>query len=262
MLPPDAIQRFTEQQRQLVHDTYDEAWRQGVAGYEPDADPEQPTPAHLHQAQDSALAGLLLLKARSERVYTPPPAPDMARRQAALAAALHSTDRMAGELAQLSPTPDQQAEAQQEADEGKIDATAVTSVALAAAAADWAESNARRLDAGESVAWAGEQAGYAEAATTDGMLLQWQDEGDESVCGDCVGLAELGPLPLEEFPTTPGSGDTECNVGCRCALEATGVPLQDELAPLNDSEEATVSKVTEQARERLDSLAPQFASTG
>jgi hypothetical protein len=262
VIPPAAIQQFTERQRQLIHDTYDRAWQQGVAGYEPDAEPEQPTPRHLHRGEEASLTGAALLRARSQRRYRPPTAPDAARRQTALAGALRSTEVMAGELATLGPSPEHMAQAEQEADEGGNAGVDLATAALALAVADWAESNAYRLDAGESVAWSGEQAGYAEAADADGQLLQWQDEGDDHVCADCEGMAELGPLPLEDFPTTPGAGDTECNVGCRCGLEATGVPVEDQLAPLSEDEEAVLSKVAGQAQERLDQLAPQFATTG
>jgi hypothetical protein len=64
---------------------------------------------------------------------------------------------------------------------------------------------------------------------------------------------------LEEFPTTPGAGATECNVGCRCSLEATGVPLMDQLAPLSNEDQATMDKIASQAQEREDQLAPSFA---
>ena len=219
MIAPTAIQQFTERQRQLIHDTYDQAWQRGVGSYTPDEDPAEPSPAHLHRGEEATLRGAPLLQARAQRAYAPPSEPDQERRRAALAAALASTERMAGELAGLGPTPEQRAQAEAEADSGKIDASQVAGAALAIAVAAWAEANAYRLDAGESVAWAGEQAGYAEAADTDGQLLQWQSEDDDHVCGDCDDMESLGPLPLSDFPTMPGSGDTECNVGCRCGFE-------------------------------------------
>jgi len=264
VISPEAIRRFAEQQRGLVHSSYDKAWQQGVEGYEPDADPEDPTPEHLHAGEEASLSGLLLLKARSQRVYQPPTAPDPARRQQALAGALKSTERMTGELAQLSPTPEHFAEAQAEVDAGKLAAEGLTAAALASAVAEWAESNAYRLDSGASVAWAGEQAGYAEAASTDGQLLSWVDEGDDHVCGDCDALDAMGPMPLEDFPAMPGEGATECDVGCRCSLEAVSVEAlpNDELAPLSEEDNATLEKVTGQAQERMDKLAPSFAMTG
>jgi hypothetical protein len=264
VIPPEAIQAFAERQRQLVHDSYDKAWQQGVEGYEPDADPEDPTPAHQHRGEEASLGGLLLLKARTNRVYGPPSAPDPARRQQALAGALKSTERMTGELAQLSPTPEHFEEAQAEVDASKIAVEGLTAAALGMAVAEWAESNAYRLDSGASVAWAGEQAGYAESANTAGDLIQWQSEDDESVCEDCEGLEAMGPMPLEDFPTMPGEGSTTCNIGCRCAMEAVSVePLpNDELAPLSEEDSATLEKVAGQAQERMDKLAPNFAMTG
>lgn len=260
MLNPTAIQRFRERQRQLVHDAYDKAWANGVNGYEPDADPDTPSPVHQHRGEEASLSGVPLLRARAARAYAAPTQPDGDRRQKAIAAALASTDKMSAELATLAPTPEQMAQAQQEANDGKIEADTVVAAALGAAVAGWAESNASRLDAGASVAWAGEQIGYAEAADMDGQLLQWQSEDDDAVCGDCAGLEDLGPQPLSEFPTMPGDGATECNVGCRCAVEA--VPVEalpgDELAPLSDENETTLDKVTGQVDERLDQLAPEF----
>lgn len=262
MIPPAAIQRFTEQQRQLIHDSYDQAWRRGVQGYEPDADPDEPTPEHQYAGEEASLTGAALLRARSRRSYEAPTQPDMARRQQALAGALKSTERMAGELATLSPEPKHQVAAQTEVDDGKLPVESVTAGALALAVAGWAESNAYRLDAGASVAWAGEQAGYAEAANTDGQLLQWQSEDDDSVCEDCADLESMGPLPLEDFPTMPGDGATECDAGCRCSLEAVAISMLpgDELAPLGDEASAALEKVAGQAQERMDKSMPEVAA--
>lgn len=44
--------------------------------------------------------------------------------------------------------------------------------AEALATQEWLDSNEWRLTAGESVAWAGDQAGYAQAANEDGQLLE------------------------------------------------------------------------------------------
>jgi hypothetical protein len=262
VISPTAIQRFTEQQRQLIHNSYDSAWRQGVAGYQPDADPEEPTPEHQHHGEEASLTGVPLLRARTQRVYQPPTQPDMARRQQALAGALKSTERMAGELATLSPEPQHLEAAQEEVDAGKLAVEGLVVGALALAAAEWAESNAYRLDAGASVAWAGEQSGYAEAANQDGQLLSWVDEGDDHVCGDCDALDAMGPLPLEDFPTMPGDGATECDAGCRCSLEAVAIEMLpgDELAPLGQEDTATLDKVAGQAQERMNQLMPEVAA--
>lgn len=63
----------------------------------------------------------------------------------------------------------------------------------------WCDENAWRLDAGSSVAWAGEQAGYAEAADADGQLLEWQTEDDGHVCFPAGTLVttERGVVPIE-----------------------------------------------------------------
>jgi len=251
VIAPTAIQRFTERQRQLIHDSYDSAWRQGVAGYQPDADPAEPSPAHQHRGEEASLTGVALLRARSRRAYHPPTKPHAARRQKAITPALASTQRMTAEAAR------------QEASGGKIPVEGIAAAALGMAVAAWAESNSSRLDQGASVAWAGEQAGYAESADLDGHLLQWQSEDDDNVCVDCEGLEALGPLPLEDFPTMPGDGATECNVGCRCAMEAVSVEALpgDELAPLSEGDNATLDKVAGQAGERLDQLAPDFTAT-
>jgi len=268
VIPPLAIQHFTERQRQLIHDSYDQAWQRGVKSYTPDADPEEPTPEHQHRGEEATLTGLTLLRARTYRAYQPPGSPDFERRQIALAGALKSTEKMAGELAQLSPEQEHVEEAQLELEAGNADtdfgAEGLGLAALANAVAQWAESNAYRLDAGASVAWAAEQAGYAEAADTDGKLLQWIDEGDDKVCGDCQALDELGPLPLADFPTMPGDGATECDAGCRCSLEAVDIESlpSDQLAPLGEEENTVLDKIAGQVQERMDNLAPNFAVTG
>lgn len=261
MIAPAAIQRFREQQRQLVHDAYDQAWVRGVASYTPDANPDEPSPAHQHRGEEASLKGVALLRARAARNYVAPSEPDGQRRQVAIAGALASTDKMAVELAQLSPSPEHMEEAQAEADEGKIDASGIVVAALGYAVAEWAEDNASRLDQGASVAWAGEQAGYAEAADQDGQLLQWQSEDDDTVCGDCGDLEEMGPMPLENFPTSPGDGATECNVGCRCNLEAVNLEALsgDELAQPTVEDSAALDKIAGQVVERMDQLAPSFA---
>lgn len=264
MIARSAIQRFSESQRQLVHDAYDEAWRQGVAGYQPDDDPQQPSSRDQHQAEEATLSGVALLRARTGRAYVAPSSPDMQRRQVALAGPLASTDRMAVQLAQVAPGQQHFDQADQAVQSGEIDATRVTVFALGLAVADWAQSNSYRLDLGDSVAWAGEQAGYAEAADTDGKLLSWQSEDDDSVCEDCSELEAMGPLPLSDFPTMPGDGATECSQGCRCSVEAVDVgPVAgDSLTPLSDEQNAAIEKIAGQAQQRMDATAPSFAAYG
>jgi hypothetical protein len=90
----------------------------------------------------------------------------------------------------------------------------------------------------------------SEAAAADGMLLEWLPEADDHVCADCEGLGALPPMPLGDWPTTPGSGDTACSVGCRCVLQVS-VDQElpgGELPALTEDEEALVSRIA-QARE-------------
>ena len=154
---------------------------------------------------------------------------------------------MAGELQQLTPTADHFQAAQAAARSGLVDAGDMSTYVEALAASDWAQSNAWRLDAGESVAWAGQQTGYAEAADTDGQLLEWLPESDEHVCEDCGSLGDLPPMPLSDWPTTPGAGDTDCNVGCRCVLQVADEQLGPNGEPpaLSQAQEDLVSRIAQ-----------------
>lgn len=218
---PGAVARFHAAQTRLLQSSYRRAWEHGVASYAPDDDP---TAAEQEQAHDRALlvAGTagLLLAARARR-YRPPAAPDRASEARAVTGARGSLDRMAGELMALTATADHVDQATAAARAGEIDARDIASYAEGLAVQDWAESNAWRLNAGDSVAWAGEQAGYSEAANADGQLLEWLPEADERVCDDCEQLGNLPPMPLEDWPTHPGMGDTICNAGCRCVLQVS-----------------------------------------
>jgi hypothetical protein len=243
LLSPVAIERFRRKQRQLLHDTYDAAWAAGVAAYEPDdSQRDQAT-----DEQTATLVGLgtaVALLARRVKPYVPPEAPEETRKGRALERALAGVERMTGELATLAPGPGQ---------------------TLSDAVSSWADSNAYRLDAGDSVAWAGEQNGYGEAANADGMLLEWQTESDERVCQDCEALGTLPPMPEEDWPTTPGSGGTECEVGCRCSLEAAAPPagilnVDDpgsllQLVDLTSDDENVLARIAGKAGPSLPALA-------
>jgi hypothetical protein len=87
-------------------------------------------------------------------------------------------------------------------------------------------------------------------ADGDGQLLEWLGEADDRKCPDCDGLDALPPMPLADWPTTPGSGDTACDVGCRCVLHVSGDGLApgEQLPALSEDEEALVSRIAE-ARE-------------
>lgn len=252
MITPAHIETWAERQRRLLHDTYQQAWEDGVAGYEPDDDPEDPEPSYQHAvAKAGASIGSLLIARRLMR-YEAPTEPDDTARNLALSRALASVDAMIAELATLTPTREQTDRARDILDATDASDQAIGEVASSIALSDWAEANAYRLDGGESVAWAGEQDGYGQAADADGMLLSWQTEDDERVCDDCSDLGDLPPMPLADFPTTPGAGDTDCNVGCRCSLEATEeLAPGDQLFGLTPDADAVLGRIAQSRAEQL-----------
>ena len=198
---PGAIERFHAAQSRNLEQTYDHAWRQGVASYEPQ-DPE-PAPDKNPAVATAPVGTGAALLTRRQQAYREPAAPDAARRARALEPASAGLAKMTDELHQLTPTQEHMQTAEAAARSGEIDAGDMDAYAEALAAGDWLESNAWRLDAGDSVAWSGEQAGYAEAADADGQLLEWLPESDEHVCEDCGSLGELPPMPLSDWPTRP-----------------------------------------------------------
>jgi len=238
-----AVARFHAAQTRLLSETYDRAWLQGVRSYEPDPDPG---PGRPPAAAAGLGAGAALLAAQA-RPYHPPSAPDPQAQAAALGAARQGLDSMVSELSKLTPSPENTDAAEAAARAGDIGAADISQYADALAVQDWAEANAWRLDAGESVAWAGEQHGYAQAADADGQLLEWLPEADDRVCEDCEGLGQLPPMPLADWPTTPGAGDTACSVGCRCVLQVSDAQVgpTGELPDLDDKQEALVSDIAE-----------------
>ena len=50
----------------------------------------------------------------------------------------------------------------------------------------------------------------------------WELGLTEEHCEDCILFHELGEIPMHEFPTSPGLGETVCNVGCDCLIKRTG----------------------------------------
>lgn len=70
------------------------------------------------------------------------------------------------------------------------------------------------------------------------------------MCVSCESLGTLPPMPLSDWPTTPGAGDTICQAGCRCVLQVSDDQLQpgDALPALSEDEEALVGRIAE-ARE-------------
>ena len=51
------------------------------------------------------------------------------------------------------------------------------------------------------------------------VMLYWIARDDTGTCFDCATLEANGPYTADTIPTWPGSGDTDCNVGCRCWIE-------------------------------------------
>lgn len=247
MVPAHLIHRFASRQKRLLRSTYDQAWQAGVANYQPDADPphdDRSREQHPNPITVAASGAAVLLAKRALR-YRPPGEPDGVRRARALVKATRSVDRMTAELATLHPGQEHYAAADAALTAGTITPEQVNAYALAQAVGGWTQENAFRLELGDSVAWAGEQDGYAQAASQDGMLLGWQTEDDDGVCPDCDSLGQLPPMPQDDWPSTPGDGSTECNVGCRCSLEATDeLNDGDTLYPLDDQDQAVLDRVT------------------
>lgn len=241
-----AVHRFHQSQRRLLEQTYDLAWQQGVHSYEPDEDPdtqaeeaEEDPGSEEALEQGSAAPGVTRERERlREEKYRPPTSPDEEARAKALGPAMGGVQSMVGELLTLSPTSDHIDDAMAAAQLGEIAPEEAEAHAERIAVNEWIDSNAWRLDAGESVAWAGEQQGYAQAAEADGQLIEWLTEADGHVCEDCEALGGLPPMPLGDWPTRPGDGDTVCNVGCRCVLQ---VADEQTLVDLNPRQEELIS---------------------
>lgn len=242
MIPPEAIVQFSDAQKRLLRRTYDQAWQTGVGAYQPDQDPDQEpaTPRHIAEA---GLSGAALLALRRTYSYVAPTSPDPVRRAVALAPSFNGVNSMVGELSSLAPVLDQSA--------GAVDA-------FAAALEQWAADNAWRLDGGDSVAWAGSEAGFAEAANVDGQLLTWSDTGDDHECESCISLASMDPMPLADWPSSPGDGSTECDVGCRCEWSEAGNVLPgDVYTPnLTDGQQATIGKLMDAQASTMAAMMP------
>lgn len=257
MLDPAAISRFHATQIALLASTYNKSWEHGVRSYQPDADPAKPLPQDPGHHEVIAAVGMgavaMLLHRRGQR-YAPPSVPDKALRDRALTPAIGSADKMAAELHHLIPQLAQVQAAEVAIRAGTIDQADLMNYALGLAAREWTERNEWRLGAGESAAWAGEQAGYSQAADADGQLLEWVAEADDRVCEDCESLAAMPPMPLSEWPTLPGMGDTICNVGCRCAVQVSDVQLEpgDSLPELSDDQEAFIGRLASERTEAIE----------
>lgn len=247
MIQPQAILQFVDKQKKLLRQIYDEAWLNGVDSYEPDDDPEEepPTPRELVLA---GLVGSALLAALRDYKYVPPASADPVRRAVALYPSYQSLNKMVNELLIVTGgwTP--------EAVAAKGD--------LTGALQQWMDSNAWRLAAGDSTAWAGEQAGYAEAANADGQFIYaWMSVGDTHVCSDCELLSSFPPMSLGEWPTSPGAGDTECSVGCRCSWDTfatTDLPITY-VPQLTQNQADLANTLADQQAQVLMDLMPDVA---
>lgn len=178
-----------QRQLQILFDTYVKAWHVGAANYR--------ATQHLPTTTEPVAA----------TVMPQPKTPDRATLERALAPAMRSLSRMAAEMVTLAPGSD------------------TTPAGIAAGIVEYVQKNSWRVDGGKSVAWAGEQAGYAEAAAADRALLAWElDPAVVNHCADCPALAALPPMPLDQWPTVPGGGATECGPGCRCSFSVVAAP--------------------------------------
>lgn len=193
--PQQAAAQWQQRQTKLLAEQYAKAWQQGANAYRT----EQATPQHATPVLPTG--GSLPAK---------PNATAMSR---ALGPAVQSLAQMAATIATIVPTAAQLATA------GSV--AAATSLAIKT----YLASHAWRLAAGASVIWAGEHAGYAQTADADGQLISWELGPSANPCGDCPALAALPAMPLSWWPTLPGEGATECNVGCKCSVRAVAAPV-------------------------------------
>lgn len=242
MLNPNAILRFADRQKRLLRQTYDTSWQRGASSYQPDDDPEREPTLPLGMAV-TGLTGAGLLVARQRYKYVAPVRPDPVRRVIALSRGFEGVNSMAGQLVNLSAGGDPKL---YEADGDPQ-----------AALNDWIGSNGWRLDAGDAVAWAGEQAGYAEAANADGQLLySWMSVGDSRVCSDCEQLSGFPPMALGDWPTSPGAGDTECMYGCRCGWDTWDGAVDANYAPSlsPDQNDLVITMADRQAQSLVDMI--------
>lgn len=209
----EASAAWQSRQAQLLAATYRKGYAAGVKNY---------------RAQQSSKRVQNQSKAKAAAAPAQPPAATISQ---ALAPALSSLARMGAQIAVLVPSAAQIALA------GSLTAATVLALKHYLQASGWL------LAAGASVAWAGEQAGYAHAANADGFSLKWQLDPRAQHCDDCPELAALPPLPLGMWPLVPGEGLTDCSVGCRCALEA----VKAEAPVLSADQEALLVRLANRA---------------
>jgi hypothetical protein len=260
---------FVDKQKRLLVQTYNAAWQKGVDSYGKGTPPEKPDPVRRAVALAPAFKSLNAMADEFADVGKKPvrEADPSAQQKPTVSQRLKQLFRIgvgtaaavkvAGSPREPSDSPSSDTGASEPASAASDDADAAGSVA--SAVRDWVINNAYRLDGADSVVWAGEQAGYGEAADADGQLLGWDDTGDASECGDCHELANMPPQPLSEWPCTPGDGATECNIGCRCELTATGdsVLPNDTYAPaLTGSQSALIDKLVAAQADAMSAMMP------
>jgi hypothetical protein len=73
-----------------------------------------------------------------------------------------------------------------------------------------AELYERRLRGSANEAWAN--------TLPDGELIVWETHASET-CATCETLANDSPWQPLELPTYPGSGETDCSIGCKCSIK-------------------------------------------
>lgn len=201
MIDHRAVDLFVARQLDLLRQSYDRAWRRG---------------------RDHHLSGKGRLTRIMARLWRRG-GPDDRRREHSMAPAARSLEKMRLELKGLVPSPEQIAAAARVVAAGSLPGASTAAVAEQLALRRWITANASRLAGGASVVWAGEQAGYAESADRGNELLRWQTVSDARVCPTCVAYGLEPPRPLRLWPTSPGAGDTQCSVGCRCGWETVGI---------------------------------------
>jgi len=246
LLDPNVALRFADNQKRLLRKLYDDAWRQGVDSYEPDDDPEE-EPRTPRDEATAGLTGTALLLARRRYGYQPPRHPDPVRRAVAMAPAFRGVNKMVSELSALAAGSAPEV----------VDAGGDVNSALE----QWVQSNGDRLMLGESVAWAGEQAGFAEAADADGQFLySWSAVNDSTTCPDCELLSGFPPMPLQDWPTAPGAGDTSCSAGCRCAWDTWGMNVDPNYSPdLTQAQSDLITTLSDRQAQALADLMPDVA---
>lgn len=185
MTVQQAASRWLARQERLIRQAYEKGWQAGQRNYRS----QYATPP-------------------AATVTTAAAQPNQATMSRVISPALTSAQRVAAQLAVIVPTAAQ------------IAATATMAAAVALAVRQFLATKTFLLLLAVYVLWAAEQAGYAEAAHADGLLLRWELDLRADHCSDCPALATLPAMRLDQWPTLPGEGATECKQGCKCSLRS------------------------------------------